>query len=817
MARYHDARRTYEGTARFVDAALRRDDSLFTPGRAIWSAPLLEELDRRFIQQPDIRTEVGFEGKLRGQLEGAPADVFQLMGEVLYLYYLPARWTVNGPTKRARINEVLGWSPSPVAMPADLDAMLDDGVGSGGTAFSQRKAAILAQYIRYAQAWKRLSQVARDEALADPWAFKRFVVTVPVEEGAYYACESLLHTVHADTFERIFSRSEKGRLLEALKDIASSDADIDRRLWGLRQQIGLRVGADFDWYDTIPARALWRRFDDPWTGYVFWAGRFRNLDSFDQGERDYKLTISQHMGEARAAVLAGTDDWIARLKRAYGSPNNITSFHAHGAFLRWVEGHPDVSRDLLVDLWGGAADPLDRLQAFLAGVPLDAIKGAATRINVLGLLLLAIDPYGLPPFKTGALDRSYGLVHFGGPAVEDGEMAPYRHSIAFYDTLMERARSQGLELRDRLDAQSVMWSIGKSPPADEWPPEERTAFERWRGTAPAGGDSEEEELEEDSIAVEVTSVEVTSIGTDDPLPALASRLLLDEGYLREIAQLLDHKRQVVFYGPPGTGKTYVARELAWALAGDKARVRLVQFHPSYAYEDFIEGYRPRQGGESGFELRDGPFKALAAAALADRAHEYFLIIDEMNRGNVAKVLGELYFLLEYRDEKIQLQYSSALFELPPNLRIIGTMNTADRSIALLDAALRRRFAFIPFFPDRPPVEGLLLRWLRTNRPEMAWVADIVDRANERLADRNGAIGPSFFLKSDLDESRLERIWRHEIAPYLEDHFLDDPERLQEFELTTLRAGLALTGLRAGPAPEGSMPGAQPVEDDAGSS
>jgi 5-methylcytosine-specific restriction enzyme B len=260
----------------------------------------------------------------------------------------------------------------------------------------------------------------------------------------------------------------------------------------------------------------------------------------------------------------------------------------------------------------------------------------------------------------------------------------------------------------------------------------------------------------------------------------------------------------VFYGPPGTGKTYVARELAWALAGAKERVRLVQFHPSYAYEDFIEGYRPRPRGEPGFELRDGPFKALAAGALADRAHLYFLVIDEMNRGNVARVLGELYFLLEYRDERIQLQCSAEPFELPPNLRIIGTMNTADRSIALLDQALRRRFAFVPFFPDRPPVEGLLRRWLKKNRPEMAWVADVVDRANERLADRNGAIGPSFFLKADPDEARLERIWRHEIGPYLEDHFLDEPERLAEFTLAHLTAGLGPQGPGIDPLPEEPM-------------
>jgi 5-methylcytosine-specific restriction enzyme B len=103
---------------------LRRDDSLFTPGRAIWSAHLLDVLDHRFIEQPDLRTHVGFEDKLRGQLRGPPADAIQLMGEILYLYYLPARWTIRGPMKRARVNEVLGWSPSPARPGLDVDARL---------------------------------------------------------------------------------------------------------------------------------------------------------------------------------------------------------------------------------------------------------------------------------------------------------------------------------------------------------------------------------------------------------------------------------------------------------------------------------------------------------------------------------------------------------------------------------------------------------------------------------------------------------------------------------------------------------------------
>ena len=236
---------------------------------------------------------------------------------------------------------------------------------------------------------------------------------------------------------------------------------------------------------------------------------------------------------------------------------------------------------------------------------------------------------------------------------------------------------------------------------------------------------------------------------------MAQRLSIAEEYLVEIAQLLEAKRQVVFYGPPGTGKTYVAKELAAVLAGDRSRVRIVQFHASYAYEDFVEGYRPRlHDGVPGFELVPGPLKQLAAQARDDPGHLHFLIIDEMNRGNVAKVLGELYFLLEYRDEEVVLQYSPDLFSLPENLRIIGTMNTADRSIAVLDAALRRRFAFIPFFPDQEPIAGLLRRWLSHNQAGMEWIADVVDAANRKLQDRNGAIGPSFFL----DQPSTMHLW-----------------------------------------------------------
>lgn len=272
---------------------------------------------------------------------------------------------------------------------------------------------------------------------------------------------------------------------------------------------------------------------------------------------------------------------------------------------------------------------------------------------------------------------------------------------------------------------------------------------------------------------------------------LARELLYDEADLQKIAELFDDKRQVIFQGPPGTGKTYAARELARFLAQSDERVSLVQFHPSYAYEDFVQGYRPTlTEGQAGFELRDGPLLTVARAARDAPKSPHFLIIDEINRGNLAKVFGELYFLLEYRDEDMRLQYASsddAPFSLPENLYIIGTMNTADRSIALVDLALRRRFHFVEFHPDKAPVEGLLGRWLEKNSsPEMAWVADVMKRANSKLNDRQAAIGPSYFMKEDLDEEKVRLIWEHNVLPYVEEHLYGESDRLAEFDLDKLR-------------------------------
>ena len=354
------------------------------------------------------------------------------------------------------------------------------------------------------------------------------------------------------------------------------------------------------------------------------------------------------------------------------------------------------------------------------------------------------------------------------PPKRTDEGTVYEHALGFLDSLVERAKANGFDRPcNRLEAQSLVWAY-------------HDAEERF---GPRDQGAPVETVEEDP----------PSVSPSPSLDELAKELMFEVEFLERVEKLLEDKRQVIFQGPPGTGKTYTAKKLAACLAGSEERVRLVQFHPSYAYEDFVQGYRPKLiDGQPGFELKDGPLREMAEMARQHPDQKHFLVIDEINRGNLAKVFGELYFLLEYRGEKTRLQYSESgeTFAMPPNLYIIGTMNTADRSIALVDLALRRRFYFVEFHPDEWPVEGLLHRWLEANNPDMEWAADIVDRANKLLADRDAreaAIGPSYLMKEGLDEEMAKLIWKHNVLPYVEERLYGQTEeQLKEFGFDSLR-------------------------------
>ena len=306
-------------------------------------------------------------------------------------------------------------------------------------------------------------------------------------------------------------------------------------------------------------------------------------------------------------------------------------------------------------------------------------------------------------------------------------------------------------------------------------------------------------------------------GGSTDLAELADELLVEVEFLDDIVSLLKDKGQVILYGPPGTGKTYLARKLAEELAPDESCRALVQFHPSTSYEDFFEGYRPAGTGDDGgirYELTKGPLARMAERA-EDSDQRNVMIIDEINRGNLPRVLGELLFLLEYRDEIVQTLYRSEEepFSLPNNLWFIGTMNTADRSIALVDAALRRRFHFVPFFPDSGPMAGLLGRWL-AREAEPGWVGELVDSVNDELkAVLEGShllLGPSHFMKEygtspNQQHERLRRIWEYNIEPFIEDQFFGDPDRIAHFRFDAVME-------RNGPAAESDVDSSDDGDD-----
>ncbi len=682
----------YNAAGQWVDRCLRRDDSLFTPGHAIWSAAVVQDLHERFVERPD-ESNRDFMMKFRDQLAGAPPETVQLAAEILYVHFLIAA-SVSGNRKREVIEQVLACSPAPVSILSDLAGALDHGLAGCGTGFNTHRPFLLMILVGFARLWKGLPPAARDAALTDPWEFKRLLFSVQ-GTAALLQQHALLHLAFPDTFEDTVSDDRKSKIANAnayAKYVTDGRADVDRRLLEIRRGIEAETGQRFGFYDPDQKPR--------WSGPEAEGARYWKIAPGDN---------AWQWDECRAQgfIALGWDELgdVSRLDRSEFETLRNQMIAEHG----WGPQGPDQVWDF------SQIQPGDRVVAN---------RGTTVALGF------------------GTVTGPYYFV----PDVRHGHRLPVD-----WDDTQPRTITQGGWRRALIELK-------------------RRDFERLLASAP------------------------TEVTPDPPLPPVplpptrptpdifppysieecANDTHLPVEQIRHWLAALDRKGQAVLYGPPGTGKTFVAQHLARHLVGGTdGTTQLVQFHPSYAYEDFVLGIRPRTGDGGRLEYPTVPGRFLDFCAnAATRTGPCVLVLDEINRANLSRVFGELMYLLEYRDQAVALA-GGRQFSIPSNVRLIGTMNTADRSIALVDYALRRRFAFLALYPDYE----VLRRFHKDGDVALveALVA-VIEDLNKAIGDRHYQIGVSFFLHREL-AAHLEDIWRMEIEPYVEEFFFDQPERI----------------------------------------
>jgi 5-methylcytosine-specific restriction protein B len=776
----------YELAGRYKADCLIGDGSLLTADGAIHSIENLEAL--LSVIEPADHSPGHFILKLIGQVGGLGDPAIQLTAE-LVAFQLLGEADTGGAKKIEHVEALLSRMSEPTTLSESLrDALAGGGVASYSAGKNYRDV-FLRFLARVARRVKELRPGDRAKLLSDPWRFRDFIEQ-DRNSGNGMQANALLHLMFPDTFSTVAAASNRAALLRRFAEAPGlmDQADEDQKLLRLQELVDEQVGYEINFYYP-PLREIWDGDpDERAQELVEWACRLYAHPSFDEQEYDYKLQLVDALGPVRQALTSG--DWPGLLRAALTrKDNNLIAWQVSVKFLDWCSASTDDAAGALGSLWGGG-DWDEALAGFVDAVPDEVAGGVGGRLSLASYFRLAVDPRHTPPFRSAVYERLLAILSREVVSATDPEdershaVRMWEDWVTTIEEIQLRMLARGVALRGALDAQGLVYWIVNSDPPSDWDEASRLAFTRFRGGP--------------EPAPEPTTVELTAATPARTLPPatpeLANTLHLPLLWLQETVELLAEKRQLIFYGPPGTGKTFIARHLGHHLAGSHEAVRLIQLHPSYTYEDFFEGYRPvSTDGQLSYKLARGPLRLLADQARQEPDVPHVLIVDEINRGNIAKVFGELYFLLEYRDEAIFLQYSpDEQFSLPANLYVIGTMNTADRSIALVDSALRRRFYFQALMPTRPPVNRVLREWLarRGFDPEPA---DLLDELNGLIEDEECSIGPPYLMSGGDQPPRLERVWGRGILPLLEEHYFGTQRDVHgEFGLAALRGRPAIS-------------------------
>ena len=720
----------YEALDQFRDRSLRSLRSPFLSDDdplvdRVWTAESAQELVAKFIDRPDVSRR-GFVDKLREQLADASKPSVQLLVELTWLHLVVSRQQ-KYESKRALLDAIAAIQDAtgPVGL---FDDVLHSGLVRTGTSFFTRRPNQLWLLIRFAQRWLTADPAMRDQWLADPWAFRTLVFDL---EGVADQTQrhALLHLVHPDVFEDCVSQYHK-REMASLAEPGEVGANVDETILNVRRRLSATCGDGFSFYrDDV--RALWQ----PAAADALTADTAEEVSVHDGELPDRSAWLIRGSGGARVP------EWLERGVCGIGFDDGFP-----------FDLNPGLSREEL------------RQRSEEAGV--DITAGGYN--NELGQVWRFVNMMEIGDYvvTVNGQDVYLGIIESGPRDITARTRKETVRSVEWLNADQPvRRRQIAASLQSKMKTLLTLSRI--TAEIDE--------LERWVSERP--------------WEAPLVPPAERPLGLPRATAQLDKDLLLPVAWLDDVIGLLEEKRQIVLYGPPGTGKTFLAQGLADHLTDNGGTTELVQFHPSYTYEDFFEGYRPVSSSTGGvdFEIKPGPLRRIAETAASEPDVPHVLIIDEINRANLAKVFGELYFLLEYRNRVITLQYSDEEFTLPKNLFVIGTMNTADRSIALVDAAMRRRFYFVEMAPSVSPIDQLLPRWLRDRRMDTL-PARLLAELNRRSGDPDAAIGPSYLMTDAIAEpGRIERIWAHAIVPLLEERFYGTGEDLERFSYASIRA------------------------------
>jgi 5-methylcytosine-specific restriction protein B len=796
MSRYcvdHDSGPILEAAQRWRREALESNSSVFTD-TALWAPEHIEELMIHFVDNPD-EAEGHFLDRLKTPLEPTSPEAKQLAAEMLWVLLLCPSNT-RPPKKREQVIDIWSWSGLRLSQDHPLlsDAVLD-GLGSAGPAFNQYRWRELIFMIRFASAWKKMSTSEHERLLSDGWQFAEWLATLPEAETRQLR-HMLLYLMFPDQFERIFGGIDRRNIVSAftgkpLAEVKQLDPiSIDRDLYKVRKEKeNEHPDKQLDFY-IDPLKSEWAN-----------AGT-AGIDKITREHVHAAIAEIDANGIPEDAKSTGYD--LIFEGRPY-PPKYVLSLAAKPALGK------ALSRS---HFKGGETSKAFRHLRKLGFTiePRDALADAITRFIAQaneGVDLRTSDYPGIYrelKMKVSFGQGSWAKVPWIAFLAEGQEI-----QNGIYPALLYYKSSGTLVLAYGVSEPQVpegKWDIGQSAPTitqyfqDEFAtiPEHYGQSRVYRAYRVGDGlDFRAIANDLDTLIALYKQQMNDGGGTGGPeeygfLEALED-LFIDAKKLEDVLSLLRDKKNVIIQGPPGVGKTYFSKRLAYLLMGmkDPDRVGMVQFHQTYAYEDFVQGYRP---SGTGFALRDGVFHQFCKKAAQDLSKDYVFIIDEINRGNLSKVFGELMMLIEAdkrgEEWEIPLAYSTGpddKFSVPENLYLIGLMNTADRSLAMVDYALRRRFGFVdlePGFETEQFREFLLTR--DTDEQFLDRVINRLVTVNQKIAEDHAnlgkgyRIGHSFFcaLPEDkpLDLGLYRRIIRWEIEPLLREYWFDSPDKAE---------------------------------------